>query len=146
MSYYTAPDGMIIIYPEFSDRALLNVFPSTFVRKLIAANPYLPCRLLTCDNVMYVFQGLVTYRSLKESLFSDVRAQQAGLIDRVSHDHPKTMTFCYLLLHQQLFAIIYSQLLTQSLTVEGLGRLEIPSPAARRRRFLCADTLPPQPI
>ena len=105
MSFKT-PDGAIL-HPQFSDRALVNVTPTTFVRKLLQENPDIPCRLLTSNNVMCVFKGMLAARPLKESKFPDIRAQYLHMLDRVSapfHKHG-----CNLVL------VFSSRLLTYSL-------------------------------
>ena len=66
MAYCVTGMGVVIMYPNIADRDFLNVSPLRFVNKLMAANPALPVKMLTIENVKYAFVSV--FLSTKPSL------------------------------------------------------------------------------
>lgn len=44
-----------MLYPEIADWAFVDISPLKFVNKLMAANPDMPMKMLTCENIKYTF-------------------------------------------------------------------------------------------
>ena len=78
MAYYMTPIGTVIYYPWIADRAFLEISPLTFVHKLMVANPNLPVKMLTSENIKYTFVSTlfycwIVYVGLSEEPVSGVR-------------------------------------------------------------------------
>lgn len=107
---YKSLDGIAIKFPDLSDRALMNIYPCTFMRKLLLRNPEMPCRLLTINSITCVFRAMLAERCLQESQYSDLSEQYGTAVERVS---------------ENLLRWSYAD---QKVTVGGLGRLEVVAP------------------
>lgn len=55
MAYYMTPLEEVILYPGITDWEPVNMSQFTFVKKLLAANTEMPVKLLTCENIKYIF-------------------------------------------------------------------------------------------